>query len=148
LQNNKEDFYHKFKLDEPWDSPTNLMLLDQMPWPFAEPSYFDDPTSVTYYQVFVGPGTLFEGKEGAKLADFPLRTLMVVEAGDAVPWTKPADLPYSPDQPLPKLGGILRGHFHASFADGSYELFAADTPEETLRPLISRKGEKAIQPAQ
>jgi hypothetical protein len=41
---------------------------------------------------------------------------MVVEAAEAVPWTKPADLPYDPKQPLPKLGGMFKDVFNAAFA--------------------------------
>ena len=43
---------------------------------------------------------------------------MVVEADEAVPWTKPDDLPYAPDKPLPALGGGPRGNFLVLMADG------------------------------
>jgi hypothetical protein len=33
------------------------------------------------------------------ISDGPSKTLLVVEAADPVPWTKPEDLPYSPEQP-------------------------------------------------
>ena len=44
---------------------------------------------------------------------------MVVEADEAVPWTKPDELPYAPDKPLPALGGGPRGNFLVLMADGS-----------------------------
>ncbi len=46
-------------------------------------------------------------------------TFLVVEAGEAVPWSKPQDLFFEPRKPLPKLGGLFDGDFHAAFADGS-----------------------------
>jgi hypothetical protein len=61
----------------------------------------------------VGMNTAFHGKEGRKIVDindFAARVL-VVEAEDAVPWTKPQDMPYEPGRPLPKLGGA----FHTGF---------------------------------
>ena len=77
-----------------------------------------DPTA-TYYQVLTGPGTVFgepphpslghgrvalnrpwEATLGPpfRLADLSdgANTLLVVEAADPVPWTKPADRPFDP----------------------------------------------------
>jgi hypothetical protein len=34
----------------------------------------------------------------------PTRTIMIVDAGDPVPWTKPQDLSFAPNNPLPELG--------------------------------------------
>ena len=67
----------------------------------------------TFYQVFVGKGAAFEGTRGLKLAeDFPdgtSNTILIVEAGEAVPWTKPDDLPYAADRPLPGPGRAVQG---------------------------------------
>ncbi|HEV3082684.1 MAG TPA: hypothetical protein VGY66_23070 [Gemmataceae bacterium] len=76
---------------------------------------------------------------------------MIIEAGEAVPWTRPADLAYRPDQPLPPVGGIfttkrrfslfgsnrVKG-FHAAFADGSTRWLPTDLPEAELRAMIER----------
>src|SRR5262249_7841979 len=35
-------------------------------------------------------------------------TILIVEAGSAVPWTKPEELILEPDLPLPPLGGPAR----------------------------------------
>src|SRR2546421_760485 len=87
--------YDEFRLDEPWDSPHNLALLPRMPNVYALPPGL--PVEVqagpswTFYQVFTGRGT-----RGLNLReDFPAslsNTVLVVEAGEAVPWTKPVDL--------------------------------------------------------
>jgi hypothetical protein len=139
----QEALYREFRLDEPWDSPHNLALLPRMPRLYA-PFDGSQPSELhsTFYQVFVSKGTPFEGPRGLKLKPFQggRPTLLIVEAGEAVPWTKPADLVYDPARPLPKLGGILRdGRFRATLADsfvGTYDL----SDEAELRSAISRTG--------
>jgi hypothetical protein len=147
----EEQLYRQFKLDEPWDSPHNKALLSQIPKVYASPKRdaTGDP-SATYYQVFVGkrdaglgPRPIFtEGGPPLTLtavanADGQTNTLLVVEAGDAVPWTKPEDLPYSPNGPLPKLGGLSKDGFNAVFADGSIHFLKTNIAEKTLRNLIT-----------
>jgi hypothetical protein len=70
---------------------------------------------------------------------------LIVEAWDPVPWTKPEDLPYSPNGPLPRLGGIIKdGNSRASFVDGSVHDLSQGMKEETIRALITRNGNKRI----
>jgi prepilin-type processing-associated H-X9-DG protein len=63
-----------------------------------------------------------------------------VEAAEAVPWTKPEDLPYAPGGPLPKVGGLVGSGFHALFADGSVRWIEAGQEESALRTLVPLKG--------
>ena len=100
--------------------------------------------------MFTGEGTAFDGSEGLRLPqDFPdgtSNTILVAEAGRAVPWTKPDDLPYEADRPLPPLGGVFTGEsrfslfgsnrvkgYHAVMADGSVRFLTSATGEATLR---------------
>jgi Protein of unknown function (DUF1559) len=136
----EEELYARFHLDEPWDSPHNIALLSKTPATFADDK--DDPsTGLTRFQVYVGPGTAFEGKEGHavnEIADGTSRTVLVVEGEEAVPWTKPADLPFGPEVVL--VRPHKRGsHYLVVSADASVHKVPADTPEETLRALITRK---------
>ncbi|HVS36815.1 MAG TPA: hypothetical protein VMS17_14740 [Gemmataceae bacterium] len=108
------------------------------------PSFLGPPTELdaTPYQVFTGKGTLFEGPEGRSLAGQDLlsgpnaNTILVVEAEQRVPWTKPEDLPYDPDKPLPKLGAPDEGGFFAVCADSSVHFFEKDADVKELRRLI------------
>jgi hypothetical protein len=137
--------YKEFKLDEPWDSPHNIQLLPRMPKVFGHPKVgAEADRHATFYQVFVGPGAAFEGTTGKSFkADFPdgiSSTILIVEAAEAVPWTKPVELVYEPNKPLPKLGGQFRNIFHAAFGDGRVENFLTEEPEKAIRAAITRNG--------
>ena len=115
-----------------------------MPSPYFQ--YKGDPPKdgLTYFRVFVGPGAAFEGSTGLTFADFKDRThntFMIVEAWDPVPWTKPEELDFDTNGPLPRLGGIAKdGSFRVAFVDGSVQVIRPGTSEETIRALITRNG--------
>ena len=150
--------YNRFQLDEPWDGPHNKALLEKTPHCY-QPMGGDDAPGLTRYEVFVGPGTAFE-QDGLTWDDFPdgrANTVLVVEAGQPVPWTKPADLPYDPDKPLPPLGGVYAKPYHflgyevgrtpgfnACFADGTTRFLSGKTDEKTVRSLITRNGGEKV----
>src|SRR5207248_4615898 len=87
----EKELYEQFRLDEPWDSPHNRPLLARMPLVYGpfKSGAVGEPYA-TFYQVFTGEGTAFEGKEGLRVPeDFPngtSETFLIVEAGRAVPW--------------------------------------------------------------
>jgi hypothetical protein len=151
------ELYREFHLDEPWDSPHNLSLLPRMPATYAPPAgkAWMVPPHHTVCKVFVGRGAAFEGAEGLRLQsetkdgswraspDFPdgiSFTFLVVEAGVPVPWTKPEDLPFDPDGPLPDLRCLFSDMFRAGMADGSMTFVSKKTKEATLRAAITRNG--------
>jgi uncharacterized protein (TIGR03067 family) len=118
-----EDLYKEFKLYEPWDSTHNKALLARMPKVFASPEGSKKEDQHTYFQVFVGEDTVFElGKDIAyqDISDGTVSTILIIEARKSIPWTKPEDLPYSGDKPIPQLGGAIGdGLFSFVTADGS-----------------------------
>jgi prepilin-type processing-associated H-X9-DG protein len=141
----QNDLYKEFHLDEPWDSEHNKKLLDRMPSVYAATG--EEKSNRTHYQVFVGKDTCFEGKKGIRIFEIPdgtSNTIMIVEAANAVPWTKPEDLPFDADKPLPKLGGLYPGGFNAAFADGSVRFLKDSIKESTLRLLIQRNDGQPI----
>jgi hypothetical protein len=145
----EEGLYRQFKLNEPWDSPHNKRLLAKMPRVFAPPAGVAAEPGTTYYQVFVGEHAAFEKHRALGVQDFPdglSYTLLIAEAGSAVPWTKPEDLPYAADDPLPRLGGLFRDVFNVAFADGTARSLSKDAPPELLRRAITRDGGEALDP--
>jgi hypothetical protein len=141
--------YNQFHHNEPWDSPHNKALLPRIPKVYLLPGETAGPDGLTKYQVFVGPHTLFEEGQRISLAqvrDGTSNTLLVVEAANGVPWTKPEDLRFDPKGPLPPLGGRFLKGFTAAFADGHTALVPRDTPEKTLKALITRDGGENVPP--
>ena len=142
----EQELYSQFRLDEPWDSAHNLLLLDRMPAIFAPPRIKSSlvPPNHTICHVFAGPGTPFDASKDVSLKDgFPdgtSNTLLLVEAGKPVPWTKPAALRFDPTGPLPPLRGLFRNGFRACAADGSRVFVRYDVGEAVLRAAITRNG--------
>ena len=67
--------------------------------------------------------------------------LLVVDAGEAVEWTKPDDLDFAPGRPRPALGGAYPNlpFVLVLMADGTVQQMRKDVPDDTLRKLIDRK---------
>jgi hypothetical protein len=147
-----DDLYREFHSDEPWDSPHNRALLPRMPALYRPPPGKASRLHPyhTILHVFVGPGTAFESREGLRLpVDFPDgvgNTLLIVEAGEPVRWTQPADLAFDPDGPLPELRLLFKDGFRAVMADASVRWIPANTSLATLRAAITRNGNDDLGP--
>jgi hypothetical protein len=69
----------------------------------------------------------------------------VVEGGEAVPWTKPQDIPFD-GKTVPKLGGLFADGFHAAMADGTVRFVPKGADERAIRAAITPRGGEAIDP--
>jgi hypothetical protein len=128
------------------------MMPDVFHHPSAKPE--DKQAGMTYYRAFVGPGSVFDpdlkhflkppGAQISDIVDGTGGTLLLVEAGDPIEWTRPTDLPFGPNQPMPKLGGLMSKGCYVVLADGSVRLLRNDAKESTLRNLIIRNDGNAI----
>ena len=144
--------YQQFHLDEPWDSPHNIQLLDQMPSIYDCPNIGHLPPGYTVYQVPYtdldvnpeGPSALFDtsgvGVTFGMITDGSSNTIAVLEvdAAAAVEWTKPADWEYDPSDPTRNLGDVNIGTITVSFADGSIQQLPDDIRPEDMKALITR----------
>lgn len=137
----EKTLYEQYKLDEPWNSEANLEVLKHMPQVFQYPGTSNDSTNTSYLG-FVGEDTgLGDGEESVRIRDIrdgTSNTIMVVVSQQQIPWTKPEDLKYSPDEDLPKLG-FEPNSFTAGLADGA-ALSISRNAEKTIRAMITRSG--------
>jgi RNA polymerase sigma factor (sigma-70 family) len=137
----QDNLYKQFHLDEPWDSEHNKALLEIVPKIYLPVRNAPKEPGMTFYQAVVGKDAAWEPPNGLKMPSFTdglSNTVIVAEAAKPVPWTKPEDLPYDADKPLPKFGGLFDGDFNAGFADGSVRLLARDADAAHLRAALTR----------
>ena len=136
----QDDLYKQFHLDEPWDGEHNKKLIEKMPPTFAPPNSEAFKKHETFFQAFVGAGSVFDGNElryPASITDGTSQTIMFAEAATSVPWTKPEDIPFDKGKLAPKLGGLTKNGFMVAFCDGSVRLLSRSISEETLA-LVTR----------
>ncbi|HVK11624.1 MAG TPA: DUF1559 domain-containing protein [Gemmataceae bacterium] len=147
-----EPLYKRFKLDEPWDSPNNKPLIDQMPAVYGRPA---EQTAAgpgkTFYRGFCHAGAVFEKPRvpnqpnpvslaSIRAADGLPITIAVIEAAEPIEWTRPDELDWSPGAPRPNFGGTgpKREFFLALMMDGTVQKVRMTVPDKTLRDLIHR----------
>jgi len=134
--------YDQFHLDEPWDSPHNIKLAEQIP--DAYKSFGVDDPKKTRIMAISGPGTLLNGNKDSRVDEMisrkPSDVILVLQAPPekAVIWTKPDDLEYNPKAPLSSLGkippeGVL---FNSAKRAGT---ITAKTTEEEFSKLATGK---------
>jgi hypothetical protein len=145
----QDGLYKKFKLDEPWDSKNNRDLIEKMPDVFSSPRVVVKKKGFTVYQGFAGAGALFEpGKKlkfPASIADGTSNTIMAVESSMAVPWTKPADLPFDAKKDLPDFGKAYGAKPLAVLCDGSVRtLNLKKITPQTLKAAITIAGGEVL----
>ncbi|MGP0067567.1 MAG: DUF1559 domain-containing protein [Isosphaeraceae bacterium] len=152
-----QSLYDRFHLDESWDSPHNRALLAEMPHEFGCPSGPGPRSGQTGYLVVVGPKTAvgctntpFDPTHGADIQDFfdgTSNTALVLETNRSVPWTKPEDLQWAPDGPLPQVASPHPGGANALFADGSTKFLMSSIEPRILLAILTVNGGEVISSA-
>lgn len=146
----EQALYDSYNFSEPWDSPSNLRLIDRMPSIFQSPS---EPSSTrhTNFVAITGPGTAFPGSDSTALTDFldgAANTLLLTEISNSeVPWLQPRDIDTSKGEaqlngpgPLCISSADWRQPF-VIFADNLYAYSVSDDmPPEALRALTTLAG--------
>jgi hypothetical protein len=147
-----ENLYERFVLTEPWNSPNNLALLAEMPDIFRSVGDSAD-TTTTRVQTFTGPdapfgywaaGTDQLGPRAQDILDGFANTILFVEAAEdqAVPWTKPDDLAFDKNNPLPGID--LSAGIRTVLFDISLATLRPDIPEHAFSALVTRRGGEPI----
>lgn len=132
--------YDQFKLDEPWDSPHNIKLANQVPGIYHVSGTAENKTVI---HVFVGENTPFGLEKGPTMADIrdmTSNTIMAVigTPDTAAPWTKPGGIPFDSQDPFRHVAEV-DGAYRVLMMDGSPELLSAETSRHMLANLIMHR---------
>ncbi|MBC8290951.1 MAG: DUF1559 domain-containing protein, partial [Planctomycetes bacterium] len=141
----QQQLFDQFHLAEPWDSEHNRTLLDQMPAVYSIPDV--KTAGHTPIVRFVGEGA-FDGQRRVRYRDIKdgtSNTIFCVVLGpdQAVPWTKPEDAVFNPDDPTSAFGEMPSKLFWALLLDGTPRAVKLTVDPNDIRRLIHHTdGEK------
>lgn len=150
--------YEKFKLDEPWDSPHNQALIQEMPEIYLSQGGLGSDSLSLGETLFLRPigngawpdpsSTDFEPLKLNAITDGTSRTISIVEvdASHAAIWTKPdGDYHFDPSAPDEGLKNQRIGVTIVSLVDGSTIAIPNDTTPETFGGMMTISGGEDVQ---
>jgi hypothetical protein len=148
----RADLYERYNFNEPWDSPNNLQVAQQMPEVFRCPDSPSGPGSnLTNYVVIIGDPSqkpmqsLFLPNHWTafrEISDGTSNTILVLETATPVPWTQPdADPKFDQIVAQAEMGPAVLGSAHPGIAnvimaDGSVRTLDVSIDNQKLRALI------------
>jgi uncharacterized protein (DUF983 family) len=140
--------YDQYKFDEPWDSPNNRRVAEQMPKVYQCPS--DADRSNTDYMVIVGQETPFDGAKSTNMNDMTdgtSNTILVIEVkNSSTRWTEPKDLDFKRisfalNGPAPGDPGSRHpGGCQVLLADLTVKFVSKSIDPQVLRALATNAG--------
>ena len=143
----QQALFMQFDQQNHWDHPNNQRFLSSRPPVYANVTRSDTDMTLTHFQYFTGPNTLFPDPDHPKynLANIPhgsSNAFMFAEAQTGLPWSKPADM-VMPSDPLP----LPADRFLAAMVDGSVRTIDRRTmSDQTLRWGINPADENPLPP--
>ena len=149
----ESELYDKFALDEPWDSPTNIKLLPEMPNVYrdygskllapvdARPAYTTNVVAPSSERTILGAPRKVTFRS---IIDESSNTIFLVIVKDklAVPWTAPRDYVFDPKAPAAGLK-FTDGKTPVVFGDASTHLLVQDND---WKALFEMNDGKVVQP--
>ncbi|MDP1563744.1 MAG: DUF1559 domain-containing protein [Pirellulaceae bacterium] len=126
------NLYEQFRLDEPWDSPHNIALLELMPESYRGPNSQAAPGHTVYLGVagkdaafgipeIGGRRSFSGGQRMSAITDGLSNTILAIEVSDelAVPWTKPDSEIDFQSVDTWRFYGQFPGGVNVAFCDGA-----------------------------
>ena len=145
----QQPLYNQFKLNERWDSPHNLQLLEKMPDVFRDPA---DPVGSTKTRSVRLTGAVAPFKETGpgpprrEFIDGDTSTLFLISCGAdrAVPWTAPDDLPFDENSPVGCLGKPDCELILGVFCDNRIAAFNVKIPPEVFKCYVTHASKEVV----
>ncbi|MCA9094058.1 MAG: DUF1559 domain-containing protein [Planctomycetaceae bacterium] len=141
----EQNLYFQFHLDEPWNSPHNLPLLDKMPEIFLSRG-LSAGTNLTGFQFVSGPEAYLNDSTHSPDIDDVLDgiayTIGVIETPPelAVPWSKPDDFPFNPSDPFGSIRALIGDFITVMMLDGSALAIAPQIDPDTAAAMMTWAG--------
>lgn len=142
-----------FKLNEPWNSPANSMLIAQCPDVYISPAS-TSKGSFSNYVLITGTGTIFPATgplKPAQINDGRDRTLLVVETNNSTTdWSTPFDIDVAKMNPrigasgVNSIGGTHAEGASAVFADGEPAWLSINLPPAIVDACITPNGNESL----
>lgn len=149
----QNELYKQFKLDEPWDSPHNITLIDKMPEDFRSPVSKVARGMTTYRGVGGKTGVLQPAQRGKSariglrhITDGSTNTIFLVETSDelAVEWTKPNG-GLDPDSfDFAKVSAAFDDGINIAMCDGSVRSVDKSVDAAQFKGMMTRAGGEVI----
>ena len=152
MEESEPELYAQFRLDEPWDSPENIKVLDAV-GQYSHlhcPSDRDSSATETNYVLIVGEESLSRGPNGVtidQISDRTSNTIMVVEiVQSGIQWTEPRDLKAEEitfrinDPERPGIGSRHHDGANVLLCDGSVTFVPETTEPELVRAMTTIAG--------
>ncbi len=149
----QQHLFDQFDFDQPWDSPHNLSLLPKMPDVYKSLGSLEVvEEGHTLFQRPMGNGAIDPGngerQQFGSIVDGTSNTIMIVEvdASESVPWTKPDDYQFDPNNPLRGLGNNrAQSLFLVGMVDGSTLILTKDISPKTLKAMMTTRGGEIVE---
>ena len=139
----EDGLYRMLDKKQAWDAAPNKPLLTPRPRFLADPQNPGLTPDATPYRFFVGPNTIWSepGQQTrysiANLPDGTSNTILCVGATDGVPWSKPEELTYVPNQTIAKLGPPGKNFIIVAMCDGSVRFVSKSISDQTFRNAVN-----------
>lgn len=142
-----ENVYRQFDTGKPWDAPQNRPLADVVVLPYADTDARTDPS--TRVRCFLDNGAMFDSRGTVRMVDVTdgtSNTILYVEGGDKVTWTRFQEYKFDPNGQLPALGKPDKPTFWVAMGDGSVRSVRKSVNPATLKAAITRNGGEVTPP--